>query len=62
MEAGKISEVTLESDVIYYVEKGKDNKEQVYKTGRISDLQEVDRLHKADVVFSEEIPTKMNLL
>ena len=26
---GKISEVTLESDVIYYVEKGKDNKEQV---------------------------------
>ena len=60
--AGKISEVTLESDVIYYVEKGKDNKEQVYKTGRISDLQEVDRLHKADVVFSEEIPTKMNPL
>ena len=59
LEAGKISEVTLESDVIYYVEKGKDNKEQVYKTGRISDLQEVDRLHKADVVFSEEIPTKM---
>jgi cell division protease FtsH len=56
------SEVTLESDVIYYVEKGKDNKEQVYKTGRISDLQEVDRLHKADVVFSEEIPTKMNPL
>lgn len=62
LEAGKISEVTLESDVIYYVEKGKDNKEQVYKTGRISDLQEVDRLHKADVVFSEEILTKMNPL
>lgn len=62
LEAGKISEVTLESNVIYYVEKGKDNKEQVYKTGRISDLQEVDRLHKADVVFSEEIPTKMNPL
>ena len=62
LEAGKISEVTLESDVIYYVEKGKDNKEQVYKTGRISDLQEVDRLHKADVVFSEEIPTRMNPL
>lgn len=62
LEAGKISEVTLESDVIYYVEKGKDNKEQVYKTGRISDLQEVDRLHKADVVFSEKIPTKMNPL
>ena len=62
LEAGKISEVTLESDVIYYVEKGKDNKEQVYKTGRISDLKEVDRLHKADVVFSEEIPTKMNPL
>ena len=62
LEAGKISEVTLEPDVIYYVEKGKDNKEQVYKTGRISDLQEVDRLHKANVVFSEEIPTKMNPL
>lgn len=62
LEVGKISEVTLESDVIYYVEKGKDNKEQVYKTGRISDLQEVDRLHKADVAFSEEIPTKMNPL
>lgn len=60
LEAGKISEVTLEPDVIYYVEKGKGNKEQAYKTGRISDLQEVDRLHKADVVFSEEIPTKMN--
>lgn len=62
LEAGKISEVTLEPDVIYYVEKGKGKKEQVYKTGRISDLQEVDRLHKADVVFSEEIPTKMNPL
>lgn len=34
----------------------------MYKTGRISDLQEVDRLHKADVVFSEEIPTRMNPL
>ncbi len=62
LESGKISEVTLEPDVIYYVEKGKGNKEQVYKTGRISDLQEVDRLHKANVVFSEEIPTKMNPL
>ncbi len=60
LEAGKISEVTLDPDVIYYVEKGNGNKEQVYKTGRISDLQEVDRLHKANVVFSEEIPTKMN--
>lgn len=60
LEAGKISEVTLDSDVIYYVEKDKDNKEQIYKTGRIADLQEVERLHEAGVVFSEEIPTKMN--
>lgn len=60
LEAGKVSEVTLDSDVIYYVEKDKDNKEQIYKTGRIADLQEVERLHEAGVVFSEEIPTKMN--
>ncbi|MGN0400169.1 MAG: ATP-dependent zinc metalloprotease FtsH [Blautia sp.] len=57
LEGGQIEEVNLEDDVIYYSVKEGD-KTQVYKTGRINDLQEVERLQKADVIFSEEIPEK----
>ena len=61
LEAGRISEVNLETDTIYYLEK--DGKhEQVYKTGRIFDVNEVERLDQAGVRFSEEIPQQMNPL
>ncbi len=38
------------------------SREQVYKTGRIFDINEVERLDQAGVVFSEEIPQQMNPL
>lgn len=57
LEGGQIDEVNLEDDVIYYSVKEGD-RTQVYKTGRINDLQEVERLQKANVIFSEEIPEK----
>ena len=61
LEAGRISEVNLEEDTIYYLEKDGDQ-QQVYKTGRIFDVNEVERLDQAGVVFSEEIHQQMNPL
>lgn len=61
LEAGRISEVNLEEDTIYYLEEDGDQ-QQVYKTGRIFDVNEVERLDQAGVVFSEEIPQQMNPL
>ena len=61
LEAGRISEVNLEEDTIYYLEKDGDQ-QQVYKTGRIFDVNEVERLDQAGVVFSEEIPQQMDPL
>ena len=61
LESGKISEVNLDEDTIYYLEKD-GSREQVYKTGRIFDINEVERLDQAGVVFSEEIPQQMNPL
>ena len=59
LDGGKIDEVNLDDDTIYYTVKDGD-KTQVYKTGRINDLQEVERLDKAKVKFAEEIPTKQS--
>ena len=57
LDSGTVEEVNLEDDVIYYsVKKG--NETQGYKTGRIKDSQEVERLKDAGVKFSEEIPQK----
>ena len=61
LESGKISEVNLDEDTIYYLEKD-GSREQVYKTGRIFDINEVERLDQAGVIFSEEIPQQMNPL
>ncbi len=57
LDSGTVEEVNLEDDVIYYsVKNGSET--QVYKTGRINDSQEVERLKDAGVKFSEEIPQK----
>ena len=61
LEEGRISEVNLEEDTIYYLVKD-GNQQQIYKTGRIFDVNEVERLDQAGVVFSEEIPQQMALL
>ena len=53
--------MNLDEDTIYYLEKD-GSREQVYKTGRIFDINEVERLDQAGVVFSEEIPQQMNPL
>ena len=57
LDSGTVEEVNLEDDVIYYSVKN-GNETQVYKTGRIKDSQEVERLKDAGVKFSEEIPQK----
>lgn len=59
LDGGKIDEVNLDDNTIYYTVKDGD-KTQVYKTGRINDLQEVERLDKAKVKFAKEIPTKQS--
>lgn len=59
LDGGKIDEVNLDDDTIYYTVKSGD-KTQVYKTGRINDLQEVERLDKAKVKFAKDIPTKQS--
>lgn len=59
LDGGKIDEVNLDDGTIYYTVKDGD-KTQVYKTGRINDLQEVERLDKAKVKFAKEIPTKQS--
>ena len=61
LEDGRISKVNLDEDTIYYLEKDGDT-EQLYKTGRIFDVNEVERLDQAGVVFFEEIPQQMNPL
>ena len=60
----KIKEVNLESDTIYYSleSEDKNGKEQICKTGRIADGQEVERLQEAGVKFSSEIPNRANPL
>ena len=64
LDDGKIKEVNLESDTIYYSleSEDKNGKEQICKTGRIADGQEVERLQEAGVKFSSEIPNRANPL
>ena len=59
LKGSKIDEVSLDDDTIYYTIKNGE-KTQVYKTGRIKDQQEVERLDNAKVKFSKEIPTKQS--
>ena len=59
LDAKKIEEVSLESDVIYYTV-GTGKKEEVFKTGRLHDYMEVERLDQADVKFSSKILPKQS--
>ena len=57
LKGSRIDEVSLDDDTIYYTIKNGE-KTQVYKTGRINDQQEVERLDNAKVKFGKEIPKK----
>ncbi|WP_343084214.1 ATP-dependent zinc metalloprotease FtsH [Blautia producta] len=59
LKGSKIDEVNLDDDTIYYTIKSGD-KTQVYKTGRINDLQEVERLDSSGVKFAKDIPKKQS--
>ena len=59
LDAKKIEEVSLESDVIYYTV-GTGKKEEVFKTGRLHDYMDVERLDQADVKFSSKILPKQS--
>ena len=59
LKGSKIDEVSHDDDTIYYTIKSGD-KTQVYKTGRINDLQEVERLDSSGVKFAKDIPKKQS--
>ena len=59
LKGSKIDEVSLDDDTIYYTIKSGD-KTQVYKTGTINDLQEVERLDSSGVKFAKDIPKKQS--
>ncbi|WP_367177878.1 MULTISPECIES: ATP-dependent zinc metalloprotease FtsH [Anaerovoracaceae] len=54
----QVQEVTIEQDVIYYTLKAGDegdDKNVVYKTGRVEDENLVDRLYQSGAVFSQKV-------
>ena len=56
VNAGKVDQVQLDSNVIYYTVE-QNGREQICKTGRIYDMQEVQRLY-GKVSFGQVIPTE----
>ena len=56
VNAGEVDQVQLDSNVIYYTVE-KNGREQICKTGRIYDMQEVQRLY-GKVSFGQVIPTE----
>lgn len=54
VEKGKIAKVEIQDNYIAFTPK--DNKNQIYKTGRMEDAGLVDRLYGSDVTFSQVIP------
>ena len=58
VNAGKVDQVQLDSNVIYYTVE-QNGREQICKTGRIYDMQEVQRLY-GKVSFGQVIPTEIS--
>ena len=56
VNAGEVDQVQLDSNVIYYTVE-QNGREQICKTGRIYDMQEVQRLY-GKVSFGQVIPTE----
>ncbi|MFQ6803839.1 MAG: ATP-dependent zinc metalloprotease FtsH [Lachnospiraceae bacterium] len=56
VNAGEVDQVQLDSNVIYYTVE-QNGREQICKTGRIYDMQEVERLY-GKVSFGQVIPTE----
>ena len=64
VEEGKVSEVSLaqDSDQIIFVATNDIGQEELYKTAVFPDEGLIERLQKANVKFSAEIPTQNNML
>ncbi|MBQ8072756.1 MAG: ATP-dependent metallopeptidase FtsH/Yme1/Tma family protein, partial [Clostridia bacterium] len=64
VDAGKVSEVSLQqdSDQILFVAANEEGQEDLYKTAVFPDDGLIERLQQANVRFSAEIPTQNNLL
>ena len=56
VNAGEVDQVQLDSNVIYYTVE-QNGREQICKTGRIYDMQEIERLY-GKVSFGQVIPTE----
>ena len=64
IEEGRVSEVSLaqESDQIIFIATNENDQEELFKTAVFPDDGLIERLQKADVRFSAEIPTQNNAL
>ena len=58
VNAGEVDQVQLDSNVIYYTVE-QNGREQICKTGRIYDMQEIERLY-GKVSFGQVIPTEIS--
>lgn len=63
VESGKVKQVMIEENRIYFSSQNENNKETTYQTGVINDPELIDRLTKADspnengkIIFSKTIP------
>lgn len=56
IKSGKISKVEIQDNQIVYNIKDTNGKDQIYSTGRVQDLELVNRLTDAGVKFSQVIP------
>ena len=56
IDSGNVKTVEIQDNKIGYTVRDKDGKESLYSTGRVADLQLVERLYKAKVQFSQVIP------
>ncbi len=62
VDAGKVAEVNLEGEKIYYSLKDEKEKGYVFVTGQWQDPELVDRLHKHEIKFTRHIPKEMSPL
>jgi cell division protease FtsH len=60
IEKGSVKTVEIQDNRIAFTEVDKEGKEIIYVTGRVEDLELVNRLHTAEVEFSKVIPKEIS--
>ncbi|MEE0775602.1 MAG: AAA family ATPase, partial [Bacillota bacterium] len=62
LDKGKITEVEIKDNEIYYNCPDEDGKDQLFSTGAMDDPQLVDRLEQAGVKFAQVVPKELSPL